>query len=114
MELRPIRTETDYQEALREIELLFNAAPNTPEYDRLDVLSTLVEAYENKHIAIAQLKTLPVSEQDADMENDRIWNTKFESTTDEQWDYLAKMVRQEISAGDITSLTDVFPFQSEP
>jgi HTH-type transcriptional regulator / antitoxin HigA len=53
MELRPIRTETDYQEALREIELLFNAAPNTPEYDRLDVLSTLVEAYENKHIAIA-------------------------------------------------------------
>jgi len=53
MELRPIRTETDYQEALREIELLFNAAPNTPEYDRLDVFSTLVEAYENKYIAIA-------------------------------------------------------------
>lgn len=53
MELRPIRNETDYQEALREIELLFNAAPNTPEYDRLDVLSTLVEAYEKKHIPIA-------------------------------------------------------------
>ncbi|MEG5159217.1 transcriptional regulator [Microcoleus sp. AT3-A2] len=53
MELRPIRKETDYQEALREIELLFNAAPNTPEYDRLDVLSTLVEAYEKKHIPIA-------------------------------------------------------------
>jgi HTH-type transcriptional regulator / antitoxin HigA len=31
MELRPIRNDTDYQEALREIELLFNAAPNTPE-----------------------------------------------------------------------------------
>lgn len=46
MELRPIRTETDYREALREIELLFNAAPNTLEYDRLDMLSTLVEAYE--------------------------------------------------------------------
>ena len=53
MELRPIRTEIDYQEALREIELLFNAAPNTPEYDQLDVLSTLVEAYEKKHIPIA-------------------------------------------------------------
>ncbi|GET42249.1 helix-turn-helix domain-containing protein [Microseira wollei] len=52
MELRPIRTETDYQEALQEIELLFNASPNTPEYDRLDVLSTLVEAYEKKHIPI--------------------------------------------------------------
>jgi HTH-type transcriptional regulator / antitoxin HigA len=52
MELRPIKTETDYQEALQEIELLFNAAPNTPECDRLDVLSTLVEAYEKKHIPI--------------------------------------------------------------
>ena len=52
MELRPIRTETDYQEALQEIELLFDATPNTPEYDRLDILSTLVEAYEKKHIPI--------------------------------------------------------------
>ncbi len=38
MEIRPIRTQTDYQEALQKIELLFNAAPNTPECDRLDVL----------------------------------------------------------------------------
>ena len=53
MEFRPIRNETDYQEALREIELMFNAAPNTPEYDRLDVLSTLLEVYEKKHIPIA-------------------------------------------------------------
>ena len=53
MELRPIRTQTDYQEALQEIELLFNAAPNTPEYDRLDVLSILVEAYEKVHFPIA-------------------------------------------------------------
>ncbi len=48
MEIRPIRTQTDYQQALREIELLFNAAENTPEYDRLDILSTLVEVYERK------------------------------------------------------------------
>lgn len=46
MELRPIRTEADYQAALKEIERLFDAAPNTPEFDRLDILSTLVEAYE--------------------------------------------------------------------
>ncbi len=52
MELRPIKTETDYQEALQEIEVLFNAAPNTLEYDRLDVLSTLVEAYEKVHFPI--------------------------------------------------------------
>ncbi|NJL02499.1 MAG: transcriptional regulator [Spirulinaceae cyanobacterium SM2_1_0] len=52
MEIRPIRTQTDYQEALREIESLFDAAENTPESDRLDVLSTLVEAYEKKHFPI--------------------------------------------------------------
>lgn len=52
MEIHPIRTQTDYQEALREIELLFDAAENTPEYDRLDILSTLVEAYEKTHFPI--------------------------------------------------------------
>jgi HTH-type transcriptional regulator/antitoxin HigA len=52
MEIRPIRTQTDYQEALREIGLLFDAALNTPEYDRLDILSTLVEAYEKTHFPI--------------------------------------------------------------
>ena len=53
MELHPIKTETDYQEALRTIESLFDAAPNTPECDRLDILSTLVEAYEKAHFPIA-------------------------------------------------------------
>jgi HTH-type transcriptional regulator / antitoxin HigA len=52
MEIRPIKTQTDYQEALREIELLFDAAENTPECDRLDILSTLVEAYEKTHFPI--------------------------------------------------------------
>lgn len=52
MEIRPIRTETDYQAALKEIEILFDAQPNTLEYDRLDILSTLVEAYENMHYPI--------------------------------------------------------------
>jgi HTH-type transcriptional regulator/antitoxin HigA len=52
MELRPIRTQADYQEALREVELLFDAAPNTAEYDRLDVLTILVEAYEKTHFPI--------------------------------------------------------------
>jgi HTH-type transcriptional regulator / antitoxin HigA len=52
MEIRPIRTQTDYQKALQEIELLFDVAPNTSEYDRLDILSTLVEAYEKTHFPI--------------------------------------------------------------
>ncbi|EHP84098.1 putative transcription regulator with HTH domain [Geobacter metallireducens RCH3] len=52
MEIRPIKTEVDYQAALKEIELLFDAAPDTPEGDRLDVLAILVEAYEERRYSI--------------------------------------------------------------
>ena len=49
MEIKPIHTEEDYHAALGEIESLMDAKADTPEGDRLDVLATLVEAYENKH-----------------------------------------------------------------
>jgi len=49
MNLRLIRTEADYQAALIEIERLFDAAPDTPEGDRLDILTLVVEAYEERH-----------------------------------------------------------------
>ncbi|MEW5829208.1 MAG: transcriptional regulator [Chloroflexota bacterium] len=52
MEIRPIKTETDYQSALDEIERLFDASPGTPDGDRLEVLTTLVEAYEDEHFSI--------------------------------------------------------------
>jgi HTH-type transcriptional regulator/antitoxin HigA len=52
MTIKPIKTERDYQNALKEIEKLWNAKPNTPMGDRLDVLVTLVEAYEQKHYKI--------------------------------------------------------------
>jgi HTH-type transcriptional regulator/antitoxin HigA len=52
MEIRPIKNEADYQAALKEIELLFDAVPDTPDGDRLEVLTTLVEAYEERHYAI--------------------------------------------------------------
>lgn len=46
MEIKPIKTQKDYHTALKKIETLFDAKPDTPEGDRLDVLTTLVEAYE--------------------------------------------------------------------
>jgi len=49
MDIRPIKTEADYQAALEEIERLFDAVPGTPDGDRLEVLTTLVEAYEEEH-----------------------------------------------------------------
>lgn len=52
MEIKPIRTEADYAQALQEIERLWDAEPGSPEGDKLDVLITLVEAYEEKHYPI--------------------------------------------------------------
>jgi HTH-type transcriptional regulator/antitoxin HigA len=52
MEIKPIRTERDYERALREVELLMDAKPGTAQDDRLDVLATLVDAYESKHFPI--------------------------------------------------------------
>lgn len=52
VEVAPIRTEGDYDSALAEIEGLMKARPGTPEGDRLDVLATLIEAYEARHHAI--------------------------------------------------------------
>src|SRR4051812_13102460 len=49
VEVSPIRSEDDYDAALTEVERLIEARPGTPEGDRLDVLVTLVQAYEAEH-----------------------------------------------------------------
>ena len=49
MEIKPIKTESDYEATLAEIGLLMVAELNKPEGDKLDVLTTLVETYEEKH-----------------------------------------------------------------
>ncbi|MHB1287005.1 MAG: helix-turn-helix domain-containing protein [Leptospirales bacterium] len=52
MDIKPIKTEQDYRATLTEIESLMVAEGGTPEGDRLDVLVTLVEAYESKHFPL--------------------------------------------------------------
>src|SRR5712692_7270780 len=52
MDIKPIKTDADYEAVLQEIDCLMDAEPDTPEGDRLDVLVTLVEAYEAKHYPI--------------------------------------------------------------
>jgi HTH-type transcriptional regulator / antitoxin HigA len=49
MVIKPIKTQRDYQRALKDIDDLMDARPGTPEGDRLDVLVTLVESWEAKH-----------------------------------------------------------------
>lgn len=55
MEIRPIRTKSDYKAALKIVSALVDADPKrgTPDGDRLEVLGTLVEAYEAQHYPIA-------------------------------------------------------------
>src|SRR4051794_23065502 len=48
-DVKPIRTEADYDAALAEVERLWGAKSGTPKGDRLDVLATLIDVYENEH-----------------------------------------------------------------
>lgn len=52
MDIKPVKSKRDYEAALRAIEALMTAGRGTPEGDRLDVLATLVEAYEAKHFPL--------------------------------------------------------------
>ena len=68
--------------------------------------------------AIAQIEKLPPDQQDAiaarflaELQDEEKWETRFVATTDEQWDQMAAMVRQEIASGETVPLDTVFPFQ---
>jgi hypothetical protein len=68
---------------------------------------------------IAEIEKLPTDTHNAianrlldELEDEKAWGDRFESTTDQQWDNLAAMVRQEISAGDTISLDEIFPSHS--
>lgn len=52
MNIQPVKTEKDHSKALRRIDELMDAMPNTKAGDELDLLATLVEAYEREHFAI--------------------------------------------------------------
>ena len=53
MDIKPIRNEKDYRKALKRVETIWDAAPGSPKFDELEILTTLVEAYEERHYPIA-------------------------------------------------------------
>ncbi|MBD2579208.1 hypothetical protein [Oscillatoria sp. FACHB-1406] len=68
--------------------------------------------------AIAQIQKLPPDQQDAiaaqflaELQDEQKWETRFAATTDDRWDRMAAMVRQEIAAGETVPLDEVFPTQ---
>lgn len=67
---------------------------------------------------IAQIEKLPPDQQDAiatrflaELQDEQKWDTRFAATTDNQWDQMAAMVRQEIAKGETVPLDEVFPPQ---
>lgn len=52
MDIRPIKTETDYRNALKRLEVIFDSVAGTPESDEADILALLIDEYENKHYPI--------------------------------------------------------------
>lgn len=52
MNIKPIKTEQDYESALQRVDVLMDAVPQSDEFDELEVLTTLIEAYEAKHYKI--------------------------------------------------------------
>lgn len=68
--------------------------------------------------AIAEIEKLPPDQQDAiaarllaELQDEQKWKTRFAATTDDQWDRMAAMVRQEITKGETVPLDEVFPTQ---
>ncbi|NEQ68305.1 MAG: hypothetical protein F6K21_22950 [Symploca sp. SIO2D2] len=68
--------------------------------------------------AIAQIQKLPSDQQDAiasrllaELQDEQKWEARFAATTDDQWDQMAAIVRQEIAKGDSIPLDEVFPTQ---
>ena len=52
MEIKPIKTEKDYDKALERLEVIFDADPNSKEGEEAELLSMLIDSYENKHYPI--------------------------------------------------------------
>ncbi|MDB5281189.1 MAG: transcriptional regulator [Bacteroidota bacterium] len=52
MSIKPIKTKADYEKALLRLEKIFDAKPNSPAGDEADILSLLIESYENVHFVI--------------------------------------------------------------
>ncbi len=52
MNIKPIKSESDYREALKRLEVIFDAAVGTPESDEADVVGLMVDEYEKKHFQI--------------------------------------------------------------
>ena len=53
MDIKPIKTKADFRAALKEIDKLMTAEAGTPEGERLDVLATMVEAYERRQLGVS-------------------------------------------------------------
>ena len=52
MNIKPIKTEQDYQDAIKRLEVVFDAAPNTPDGDELEIIGILIDNFEKTHFPV--------------------------------------------------------------
>ena len=71
--------------------------------------------------AIAEVAKLPAEEQDAiaarllaEVDDEKQWDTRFRSTSDDQWDRLVAEVRRDVAEGGMVPLDDIFPPGDSP
>jgi len=84
MNIKPIKTETDYNEALKLIDSLFDAKPNTPNGDKLDMLVTLVEEYEAEHEPIDPPDAVSALEYERQKLDDKYWGEMADEASKEE------------------------------
>lgn len=83
MNAKPIRTEEEYDAALAEVETLMDAREGTPELDRLDVLTSLIETYERRAHPIAPPD--PIAAIEYEMEKRGISPAEFLEVLRQRW-----------------------------
>ena len=100
MKIKPIRNEQDYEEALRELETIFNAELGTEDGDRAEILSILIEKYEDEHYPIPK----PTLE-DKDLEYDfnYIYELVKQTASEEKGSLVEKGLKLNEEVGELSA-----------
>ncbi|NEJ74200.1 DUF1508 domain-containing protein [Rhizobium phaseoli] len=110
-DLKPIHSEQDYNEALQVVAELWGAKSGTPDGDKLDILATLIDVYENEHFPMDVPTPEAVAFFMAEEERDgQAAGTVFEIYEDRKGSFLFRLVT---GTGEIIFHSDAFPSKAE-
>ena len=107
MRIRPVRTEEDYEAACKRIDAIFQAEPGTPKDDELEILTVLVDAYEEEHFPIGMPH--PVEAVKIQMENLGMSRKDLMDSLGKSSGRISDILnkRRALTLGDIRKLSDL-------